>query len=57
MHFDHNKTIGVLGTLIAAKWYRIHHPQQLLISLDSPEARRWMNLEEDAKHRSSRSLR
>lgn len=49
MHFDHNKTIGVLGTLIAAKWYRIHHPRHLLISLDSAEARKWMNLEEDAK--------
>jgi hypothetical protein len=49
MHFDQNKTIGVLGTLIVAKWYRAHHPRHLLVSLDSAETRRWMNLEEDSK--------
>jgi DNA segregation ATPase FtsK/SpoIIIE, S-DNA-T family len=49
MHFDQNKTIGALGTLIVAKWYRGAHPQHLLISLDSAEARRWMSLEDDAK--------
>jgi hypothetical protein len=49
MHFDQNKTIGALGTLIVAKWYRGAHSQHLLISLDSVEARRWMSLEDDAK--------
>ena len=38
MHFDQNKSIGALGTLIVAKWYRTYHPQHLLISLDSWEA-------------------
>ncbi|QEH36465.1 FtsK-like domain-containing protein [Aquisphaera giovannonii] len=49
MHFDQNKSIGALGTLIVAKWYRSVHQQNLLISLDSAETRRWMNLEEDAR--------
>jgi hypothetical protein len=49
MHFDQNKSIGALGTLIVAKWYRSLRPQHLLISLDSAETRRWMNLEEDAR--------
>jgi DNA segregation ATPase FtsK/SpoIIIE-like protein len=49
MHFDQNRTIGALGTLIAAKWYRSENPHSLLISLDSVEARRWMNLVDDAK--------
>lgn len=49
MHFDQSKTIGALGTLIVAKWYRGAYPQHLLISLDSAEARRWMSLEDDAR--------
>ena len=49
MHFDQNKSIGALGTLIVAKWYRGHHPQHLLISLDSAETRRWMNLDDDSR--------
>ncbi len=49
MHFDQNKSVGALGTLIVAKWYRAIHPQNLLISLDSAETRRWMNLEDDAR--------
>jgi len=49
MHFDQNKSIGALGTLIVAKWYRVLHPQHLLISLDSAETRRWMNLDDDAR--------
>lgn len=49
MHFDQNKSIGALGTLIVAKWYRVYHPQHLLISLDSAETRRWMNLDDDAR--------
>jgi hypothetical protein len=49
MYFDQRKTIGALGTLIAAKWYRSRHPQHLLISLDTADARRWMNFEDDGK--------
>lgn len=49
MHFDQNKSVGALGTLIVAKWYRATYPRHLLISLDSAETRRWMNLEDDSK--------
>lgn len=49
MYFDRRKTIGALGTLIAAKWYRSEHPSHLLISLDSSDARRWMNFDDDGK--------
>jgi FtsK/SpoIIIE family/FtsK alpha domain len=49
MHFDQNKTIGALGTLVAAKWYRSNNRKQLLISLDSAEARRWMNFDDDGR--------
>jgi len=49
MHFDQNKSIGALGTLIVAKWYRAHNARHLLISLDSAETRRWMNLDDDSK--------
>ncbi len=49
MHFDQNKSVGALGTLIVAKWYRAHHLRHLLISLDSAETRRWMNLEDDSR--------
>jgi hypothetical protein len=49
MHFDQNKSIGALGTLIVAKWYRVYHSQHLLISLDSAETRRWMNIDDDAR--------
>jgi hypothetical protein len=49
MHFDQNKSIGALGTMIVAKWYRAGHPRNLLISLDSAETRRWMNLDDDSR--------
>ncbi len=49
MYFDQRKTIGALGTLIAAKWYKTQNPQNLLISLDTSDARRWMNFDEDGK--------
>ncbi|MDQ3621263.1 MAG: hypothetical protein M3463_02070 [Verrucomicrobiota bacterium] len=49
MHFDQNKTVGALGTLVIAKWYRANNQRHLLISLDSAETRRWMNLEDDAR--------
>ena len=38
-----------MGTLLVAKWYRTLHPKHLLVSLDSAETRRWMNLEDDAR--------
>lgn len=49
MHFDQNKTIGALGTLVVAKWYRARFPKSLLISMDSAETRRWMNLDDESK--------
>ena len=49
MYFDQRKTIGALGTLIAAKWYKTQNPQNLLISLDTSDAGRWMNFDEDGK--------
>lgn len=49
MYFDQKRTTGALGTLIAARWYKGCHPQSLLISLDSREARKWMSLDEDAQ--------
>jgi DNA segregation ATPase FtsK/SpoIIIE-like protein len=35
--------------MVVADWYRAQHPESLLISLDSSETRRWMNLDEDSK--------
>ena len=49
MHFDQNKSIGALGTLVIAKWYRANNPRHLLISLDSAETRRWMNFDDDGR--------
>lgn len=45
----HNRIKGLLGTLIAARWYRQTTPanDRLLISLDSGDARRWMHLSDD----------
>ena len=49
MHFDQNKSVGALGTLVIAKWYRANNPRHLLVSLDSAETRRWMNLDDDGR--------
>ena len=40
---------GLLATLIAARWYRTNAAPdtRLLVSLDSPDARRWMHLSDD----------
>lgn len=41
---------GLLGTLIAARWYRrrqLDEKAHLLVSLDSPEARKWLHLAPD----------
>lgn len=46
---NHNRVKGLLGTLIAARWFR-NAPggnERLLISLDSRHARRWMHLADD----------
>lgn len=43
---NHSRVKGLLGTLIAARWFR-QSPNRLLISLDSPEARRWLHLSDD----------
>lgn len=49
---DQNRTKGLLGTLIAARWYKTGCPpdrKRLLISLDDDMARRWLHLHEDAR--------
>lgn len=49
---DQNRTKGLLGTLIAARWYKTGCPpnrRRLLISLDDKTARRWLHLREDAR--------
>lgn len=46
---NHNRIKGLLGTLIAAQWFRDDAPPELrlLISLDSADARRWLHLSDD----------
>jgi hypothetical protein len=47
---NHGRVKGLLGTLIAARWYRGESPEpaaRLLTSLDSADARRWMHLSDD----------
>lgn len=46
---NHNRIKGLLGTLIAARWFKQEgHGDRLLVSLDSEEARRWLRLTTDA---------
>lgn len=48
---NHAQVKGMLGTLIAARWYRSTTPEghhRLLISLDDEDARRWLHLRDDA---------
>jgi len=43
---------GLLGTLIAARWYRRQAApghERLLVSLDGPNARRWLHLSSDPR--------
>lgn len=43
---------GLLGTLIAARWYRRQATpghERLLVSLDGPNARRWLHLSDDPR--------
>ena len=45
---DYNRVKGLLGTLIAVRWFRSSATKpRLMISLDSPEARRWLHLRHD----------
>jgi hypothetical protein len=49
---DHNAVKGVLGTLIASRWWRDTTPEghhRLVISLDDPAARKWLHLSEDPR--------
>lgn len=46
---NHNRIKGLLGTLIAARWFRQSAAPEtrLLVSLDSADARRWLHLSDD----------
>lgn len=44
---DERRTRGILGVLVTAAWYREQADRSLLVSIDSPEARRWLELRED----------
>lgn len=49
---NHNAVKGVLGTLIASRWWRDSAPEghrRLVISLDDPAARKWLHLSEDPR--------
>ena len=43
---DERRTRGLLGTLVGAAWYRRNRASSLIVSIDSPEARRWLELRE-----------
>jgi hypothetical protein len=45
-----NRIKGLLGTLIAARWFRTSSDEatRLLVSLDGEEARRWLHLGDDS---------
>lgn len=45
---DERRTQGLVGTLVTSAWYRERHSKSLLVSIDSPEARRWLELRDDA---------
>lgn len=45
---DDRRTQGLVGTLVTSAWYRREHSRSLLVSIDSPDARRWLELSEDA---------
>lgn len=49
---DHARVKGVLGTLIASRWYRQGSPpgtSRMVLSLDDRAARRWLHLAKDPK--------
>jgi hypothetical protein len=48
---NHGQIKGLIGTLIAARWFRKSGQQgssRLVLSLDSDDARRWLHLRDDA---------
>jgi len=45
---DERRTRGLLGTLVTSGWYHARHARALMVSIDSPEARRWLELRDDA---------
>jgi len=45
---DQRRTQGLVGTLVTSAWYRGKYSRSLLVSIDSPDARRWLELAEDA---------
>lgn len=45
---DERRTQGLVGTLLTSAWFRMKHVRSLLVSIDSPDARRWLELAEDA---------
>lgn len=38
-----NRKKGLIGTVFAATWYAKRHPNSLVASLDTPDARQWLN--------------
>jgi hypothetical protein len=49
---NHNVVKGVLGTLIASRWWRAAPPdghRRMVISLDDPAARKWLHLGDDPR--------
>ena len=40
--FQDKQVKGSLGKLIALRWYRMHDPSGLAVSLDTPAAQRWL---------------
>lgn len=38
-----NRKKGLIGTVFAATWYSRCHPNSLVASLDTPDARQWLN--------------
>ena len=44
---DERRTQGLVGVLVTSAWYRARHSRSLLVSIDSPDARRWLELVDD----------
>jgi len=44
---DEKRTQGLVGTLVTSAWYRQRHKRSLIVSIDSAEARRWLELRDD----------
>lgn len=44
---DEKRTQGLVGTLVTSAWYRQRHTRSLIVSIDSADARRWLELRDD----------